>query len=176
MTVSTTSFKSRSRVLARPDGGGPCRFGSVSLGGITGVLVLGFLVGGLARFAVPGPDPMPIWKTIALGVVGSFLGGGAGYAFAGGTGAFAGSVLAATLLLLAYRRFVQRRPITGPRAREPAMRPRRLRDVVRGTTGAGASAGNRPLEQLKTLAELRDSGALSVEEFERKKAELLKRV
>ena len=26
--------------------------------------------GALARFAVPGPDPMPMWLTIAIGLVG----------------------------------------------------------------------------------------------------------
>ena len=95
----------------------------MTLGTIAGMLLSGLVVGGLARFAVPGPDPMPIWMTILLGLAGSFLGGGVGYALSGSTlGAFTGSVLAATILLLTYRRFVQRRPITGPgaaRARRP---------------------------------------------------------
>lgn len=89
---------------------------------ILALAVTGLVVGALARFAVPGPDPMPIWVTILLGVAGSFLGGGIGLAVAGLLGAFVGSVLAATLLLLGYRRFVQKRPITGPDAQ---LRPRR---------------------------------------------------
>ncbi|HET9507689.1 MAG TPA: hypothetical protein VFO81_07080, partial [Gaiellaceae bacterium] len=42
---------------------------------LLGLLLSGFLVGGLARFALPGPDPMPLWATIVLGIGGSFLGG-----------------------------------------------------------------------------------------------------
>ena len=39
-------------------------------------VVLGFAIGGLARWAVPGPDPMPAWLTIFIGLTGSLLGGG----------------------------------------------------------------------------------------------------
>lgn len=79
----------------------------------------GLIVGGLARFAVPGPDPMSIWATIALGIAGSFVGGivarllgleGAGIIL---------MVLGAVVVLLVYRRFVQQRPITGPGAHRP---------------------------------------------------------
>jgi uncharacterized membrane protein YeaQ/YmgE (transglycosylase-associated protein family) len=79
----------------------------------------GLIVGGLARFAVPGPDPMSIWATIALGIAGSFVGGivarllgleGAGIIL---------MVLGAVVVLLVYRRFVQERPITGPGAHRP---------------------------------------------------------
>lgn len=45
------------------------------LGAIVGLLIGGFIVGGLARFVLPGPDPMPIWTTIAIGVGGSLVGG-----------------------------------------------------------------------------------------------------
>jgi uncharacterized membrane protein YeaQ/YmgE (transglycosylase-associated protein family) len=77
----------------------------------------GLIVGGLARFAVPGPDPMSLLATIALGIAGSFVGG----IFARllgmeGTGIIL-MVLGAVVVLLVYRRFVQQRPITGPRAR-----------------------------------------------------------
>ena len=89
---------------------------------IVAVLVSGLVVGALARFAVPGPDPMPIWKTVLLGVAGSVLGGGVGYAVAGSPGVFIGSVLAATLLLILYRRLVERRPLTGPAAHRPPRR------------------------------------------------------
>jgi uncharacterized membrane protein YeaQ/YmgE (transglycosylase-associated protein family) len=91
----------------------------MSLGELISIAVTGLVVGTLARFALPGPDPMPIWATILLGVAGAFLGGGLGVAFAGLVGALVGSVIAATLLLLAYRRFVQKRPITGPEAQLP---------------------------------------------------------
>jgi len=39
------------------------------------LLVSGLLVGSLGRLAVPGPDPMSITQTIAIGVAGSFLAG-----------------------------------------------------------------------------------------------------
>jgi len=89
----------------------------MEIAALVAVLVSGFVVGLLARLAVPGPDPMPIWKTLLFGVTGSFLGGGLGYGIAAEWGAFMGSVIAATILVLVYRRFVQKRPITGPGAK-----------------------------------------------------------
>jgi uncharacterized membrane protein YeaQ/YmgE (transglycosylase-associated protein family) len=35
----------------------------------------GLIIGGLARWIMPGPDPMSIGKTILIGIAGSFLGG-----------------------------------------------------------------------------------------------------
>ncbi len=77
----------------------------------------GLVAGALARFAVPGPDPMPIWGTIALGVAGTWIGGSIAWLAIGHAGGFIFSVLGSVLLLIAYRRFVQHRPITGPGAR-----------------------------------------------------------
>ena len=93
----------------------------MSFGDVLGLLLGGLVIGALGRFAVPGPDPMPLWATIGLGVVGAFVGGGIGLSLAGPLGALAGSVTVAALLIIGYRRFVQRRPITGPDARR---RPR----------------------------------------------------
>ncbi|MDX6411954.1 MAG: hypothetical protein QOE91_1470 [Gaiellaceae bacterium] len=70
---------------------------------IIGIIVSGFIVGGLARFALPGPDPMPWYATIALGVGGALI-GGAAFGF---LGAFIGAVV----LLALYRKFVQHRPV-----------------------------------------------------------------
>lgn len=39
------------------------------------VALTGFLMGALARWIMPGPDPMSWARTILLGVAGSFLGG-----------------------------------------------------------------------------------------------------
>jgi uncharacterized membrane protein YeaQ/YmgE (transglycosylase-associated protein family) len=39
------------------------------------LVVGGFLLGALARLAVPGPDPMPLWLTLAIGIGGSIVGG-----------------------------------------------------------------------------------------------------
>jgi uncharacterized membrane protein YeaQ/YmgE (transglycosylase-associated protein family) len=49
------------------------------LGLILYLLVVGVVAGYLARLLVPGPDPMSFWQTLALGVVGSFVGGLLGY-------------------------------------------------------------------------------------------------
>lgn len=91
----------------------------MEIAAILAVLLSGFVVGALARLAVPGPDPMPFWKTILFGIAGSFLGGGIGYALAAEWGALTGSVVAASILIVLHRRFVQKRPITGPGARLP---------------------------------------------------------
>ena len=77
----------------------------------------GLVIGALARLAVPGPDPMPLWATILFGIAGAFLGGAFGLALAGWAGAILFSVVVAALLIVAYRRLVQKRPITGPRAK-----------------------------------------------------------
>ena len=93
------------------------------MGSVAFLLLLalgGLIVGGLARLAVPGRDPMPIWATIALGIVGSFVGGLiAGVFGLQEGGAFLVALTAAVVLLIAYRRVVQRRGITGPGARRP---------------------------------------------------------
>jgi uncharacterized membrane protein YeaQ/YmgE (transglycosylase-associated protein family) len=81
------------------------------------LIVGGFVVGGLARLAVPGPDPMPWWATILLGVAGMWLGGIASWVLFGRASSFLISLLTAVLLLIAYRKLVQKRPLTGPGAR-----------------------------------------------------------
>lgn len=85
------------------------------------VALSGLLVGALARLAVPGPDPMSIWRTIALGVVGSFLGGliAGLLGIGGGGGVFLLALAGAVILLILYRRVIQGRGITGPGARRP---------------------------------------------------------
>jgi uncharacterized membrane protein YeaQ/YmgE (transglycosylase-associated protein family) len=87
-------------------------------GAIVSVMVIGFVTGALARLAVPGPDPMPLWLTTAIGLAGSLVGGGIAYAIFGrsATAASTGGFIAAVLLVVAYRRFVQKRPLTGPGA------------------------------------------------------------
>jgi uncharacterized membrane protein YeaQ/YmgE (transglycosylase-associated protein family) len=90
----------------------------MSLGLVLSILISGLLTGGLARLAIPGPDPMPIWLTIAIGLVGSIIGAVVGNAIAHDNG-FVISFLSfgvAMALVAAYRRFVQQRPIFGPGA------------------------------------------------------------
>ncbi|HEY2544354.1 MAG TPA: hypothetical protein VGH92_15035 [Gaiellaceae bacterium] len=89
--------------------------GAVTFGTVVGVLISAFVTGALARLAVPGPDPMPAWLTILVGLGGSLGGGGIAYA-AGSRSAYvistAGFAVAIALVVL-YRRFVQRRPVLG---------------------------------------------------------------
>jgi uncharacterized membrane protein YeaQ/YmgE (transglycosylase-associated protein family) len=90
----------------------------MGLGEIVAILISGLVIGALGRLAVPGPDPMPIWLTILLGIAGSIVGGIVAVAIGLGVGGiFVASVFAATLLVIAYRRIVQKRGITGPDAR-----------------------------------------------------------
>jgi uncharacterized membrane protein YeaQ/YmgE (transglycosylase-associated protein family) len=90
----------------------------MGLGDIVLIVISGLVIGALGRLAVPGPDPMPLWATILLGIVGSIVGGAVavGVGFGAG-GVFVLSVLAATVIVIAYRRLVQRRGITGPDAK-----------------------------------------------------------
>jgi uncharacterized membrane protein YeaQ/YmgE (transglycosylase-associated protein family) len=89
----------------------------MTAGIVVAILISGFFTGAMARLAVPGPDPMPLWLTLAIGLTGSIVGavvaktlGGGGYAVS-----FA-SLGVAIGLVLAYRRFVQHRPLWGPGA------------------------------------------------------------
>jgi uncharacterized membrane protein YeaQ/YmgE (transglycosylase-associated protein family) len=89
------------------------------LGLIIFLALWGLIVGGLARLALPGPDPMGIFPTIGLGLVGSFVGGLiAGLLWARAAG-FVFSVIGAILVLYLYRRFVQHRSLTGPGSQLP---------------------------------------------------------
>jgi uncharacterized membrane protein YeaQ/YmgE (transglycosylase-associated protein family) len=76
----------------------------------------GFIVGGLARWSLPGPDPMPWYATIGLGVAGMLIGGVVGRVVFHTTGGFLLAFVGAVLLLYLYRRFVQGRGLTGPTA------------------------------------------------------------
>ena len=130
--------------------------------GILGLALAGLVVGALGRLAVPGPDPMPIWTTILLGIGGAIVGGAAGYALIGQTGYFLGAVIVAALLVIGYRRVYQRRGVTGPESRR---RPSRGFGIRRRTRD----------QQIAELAQLRDEGVLSEDEFQAKRAALLAR-
>jgi uncharacterized membrane protein YeaQ/YmgE (transglycosylase-associated protein family) len=159
------------------------------LGSVIAIMVLGFITGGLARLAVPGPDPMPVWLTVAIGLAGSW-GGGAIAAGIWGWDAttavsFFGFVVA-ILLVVGYRRLVQKRPITGPEAfRFPERgfgidrlreRRRKLEDLARQQQQQLRAETDSVTDQLRKLGELRDAGVLTDEEFETKKQELLARM
>lgn len=61
---------------------------------------------------------MPIWATILLGWGGSLIGGIVSWIFLGHPAGIALSVVGAIVLLYLHRRFVQKRPLTGPGARQ----------------------------------------------------------
>jgi uncharacterized membrane protein YeaQ/YmgE (transglycosylase-associated protein family) len=157
------------------------------LGSIILVMFFGFITGGLARLAVPGPDPMPVWLTVAIGLVGSAAGGAIAIAIWGrGTQAIGLlSFLGAVLLVVAYRRFVQKRPLTGPDALKfPERgigigkfqdRRHKMEDLMRQAQGQvqGAHAESAADSNLRKLTELHEAGILTDEEYEAKKAQLL---
>ncbi len=75
------------------------------------MLVIGLVVGFIARALVPGRDPMGVGGTILLGIVGSFVGGFLGWVLFGkdlDEGALQpsgliGSIVGAVVALLVYR-------------------------------------------------------------------------
>ena len=83
------------------------------------LVIWSLAAGAIARWAVPGPDPMGALGTIALGLGGSFLGGLVMWVLLGRGAGFIAAVLGSILLLVLYRKFVQHRPVTGPGARRP---------------------------------------------------------
>lgn len=90
----------------------------MSVGFVLAVIFSAFITGGLARFALPGPDPMPAWLTIVIGLIGSVVGAVVGDQLFGGSG-YAVSFFSfgvAIALVAAYRVFVQKRPVFGPGA------------------------------------------------------------
>jgi uncharacterized membrane protein YeaQ/YmgE (transglycosylase-associated protein family) len=78
--------------------------------GILSWILIGLIVGALAKWIMPGPDPGGMIVTILLGIAGAFVGGA--IASAVGLGTFTGfnlgslliAVGGALLLLFAYRK------------------------------------------------------------------------
>jgi uncharacterized membrane protein YeaQ/YmgE (transglycosylase-associated protein family) len=87
-------------------------------GSVISIILTAFLTGALARFAVPGPDPMPAWLTILIGLVGTLIGAGIVFAAVGEDPAWVGiaGFLVSIALVIGYRRFVQKRALWGPDA------------------------------------------------------------
>ena len=85
---------------------------------VLGILMTAFIIGTMARFAVPGPDPMPAWLTILIGLLATFIGYGIVIGIEGrhskdvSWGGIA-SFFAAVALVVLYRLFVQKRPLWG---------------------------------------------------------------
>ncbi len=152
------------------------------LGSIILIMFFGFITGALARLAVPGPDPMPAWLTVAIGLAGSAVGGAIAIAIWGRGTQASGllSFLGAVLLVVAYRRFVQKRPLTGPDALKfPERgigidkfqeRRQKMEDLMRQAQGAQAESATD--SNLRKLSDLHDAGILTDEEYELKKSQL----
>jgi len=73
-------------------------------------ILFGAIVGIVARFLVPGADPMGWISTILLGIIGSFAGGFLAQLFFGGvvtfpppTSGWIGSIVGAIVVLLLWR-------------------------------------------------------------------------
>lgn len=45
------------------------------IGLIIGWIIIGLIIGALGRLAVRGPNPMPIWLTVVIGMIASLVGG-----------------------------------------------------------------------------------------------------
>lgn len=155
------------------------------VGTIVSILLSGLLIGGLARWAVPGPDPMPVWLTILFGLLGSTAGAAAVTAFLGTKDVSSSDyfsivmaeIVATILLLVAYRRFVQGRPITGPEAHKPPTRGigiRGRRAPGSRPTIPGLTPPSPPkVELLRKIDELHDAGVLTDEEYVEKRRAVL---
>jgi uncharacterized membrane protein YeaQ/YmgE (transglycosylase-associated protein family) len=160
-------------------------------GAILSAVLSGFLIGGLARLAVPGPDPMPFSLTVVIGLAGSAAGVGIATVIYGASHTFDTSGRVFTTLMLelgvaiglvaAYRRWVQKRPLWGPEAyRFPergvgiARMRSRLRqlgidpDRLPGRGGAAPTQQDpqQVAEELEKLRDLRDRGVLTDEAYE----------
>jgi len=82
--------------------------------------VQGLIVGAFARLALPGPDPMTIPQTIAVGLAGSFIAGVIVYALSDGRAA--PGFLAALVFSVLIVYFIRRRRgggLTSPGAHDP---------------------------------------------------------
>jgi uncharacterized membrane protein YeaQ/YmgE (transglycosylase-associated protein family) len=152
------------------------------LGSILMIMLFGFITGSLARLAVPGPDPMPVWLTVSIGLLGSAAGGGLAIVIWGegtqGIGIF--SFIGAVLLVVAYRLFIQKRPVYGPEALKFPERGfgvarfreqrQQLEDMARRARFEQESESTET--NLQKLQDLHEAGILTDEEFEEKKAKV----
>jgi uncharacterized membrane protein YeaQ/YmgE (transglycosylase-associated protein family) len=176
--------------------------GAVTAGTVIGVLISAFVTGALARLAVPGPDPMPVWLTVLIGLAGSLGGGGIAYA-AGSRNAFVISLVGfavAIALVVAYRRFVQRRPAVGrgayrfpergigvdtyrERLQRAGIDPDRIGTAqpLVGPPAASAPAqaedpAENPAHFIRLLDELHDAGVLDDDEYGAARTRLIERL
>ena len=83
------------------------------MGAIIWTLIIGLVVGGIAKLLMPGRDPGGCIITILLGIAGAFVAGYLGRLFhwyqPGEPAGFIASVIGAMLLLLIYRLILGKR-------------------------------------------------------------------
>jgi uncharacterized membrane protein YeaQ/YmgE (transglycosylase-associated protein family) len=79
-------------------------------------LIVGLIVGAIAKFLMPGKDPGGLIITMILGVIGAFiahsLGTSTGWYVEGEPAGFFSSVVGAVILLAIYRAVSGRRKLT----------------------------------------------------------------
>jgi uncharacterized membrane protein YeaQ/YmgE (transglycosylase-associated protein family) len=70
------------------------------------IALTGLVVGGLARLALPGPDPMSLGQTMLLGIAGSFIAGVLMYLSTGGAygAGITLSIVVSTVIMYFIRR------------------------------------------------------------------------
>ena len=155
---------------------------------VIAILFSGLVTGGLARLAVPGPDPMPLWLTIAIGLTGSIVGAVLARALFHDNGYVVSlaSIAFAIGLVLGYRRFIQHRPLWGAgalRFPERGVGVDRYRERLQmlgidpdaPRPGLGPSPGPSPGDARKTrllamVEELHQAGVLDDDELAAKRA------
>jgi uncharacterized membrane protein YeaQ/YmgE (transglycosylase-associated protein family) len=172
---------------------------------VVSAIFTGLVTGMLARFAIPGPDPMPLWLTIVIGLAGTAIGGAIAVAIVGRdpSAVSIGGFLAAIVLVGLYRKYVQKRALWGPDAYKfpqkgvgvPQYRERLERAGIdpdsigspfavpqphgRPTAarpGAAEDPTENPAHFLGRLEELHDAGVLSDDEYEASRLRLLERL
>lgn len=79
------------------------------------MLIIGLVIGALAKLIMPGKDPGGILITMVIGVAGSliagFLGRSLGWYAEGESAGFLASIIGAVILLAGYRAVVGRRAL-----------------------------------------------------------------
>jgi len=81
--------------------------------GLIWTLIIGVVIGAIAKLLMPGKDPGGFWVTMLLGVagafVGTFLGRAMGLYAADQSAGFIASIVGAVILLAIYRMFTRRK-------------------------------------------------------------------
>ena len=81
--------------------------------GLIWTLIIGVVVGAIAKLLMPGKDPGGFWITMLLGIagafVGTFLGRALGLYAADQSAGFIASIVGAVILLAIYRLFTRRK-------------------------------------------------------------------